>query len=123
MNALSNKDFTTHSIFKRQETDKKREYNQRVLEVEHGTFTPLVIGTNGGMGIECQMFIKNLADMIAIKQSEEYATVITWIRTKLAFEVLRSTILCVRGSRRTWSANRITSDFGLHAHDAGLVKL
>ena len=91
--------------------------------MEHGTFTPLVIGTNGGMGIECQMFIKNLADMIAIKQSEEYATVITWIRTKLAFEVLRSTILCVRGSRRTWSANRITSDFGLHAHDAGLVKL
>ena len=42
VNALSNKDFTTHSIFKRQETDKKREYNQRVLEVEHGTFTPLV---------------------------------------------------------------------------------
>ena len=29
---------------------KKREYNERILEVENGSFTPLVFGTNGGMG-------------------------------------------------------------------------
>ena len=34
-----------------QENEKKRKYNQRVLDVEMGTFTPLVFGTNGGMGI------------------------------------------------------------------------
>ena len=97
-------------------------YNQRILEVEHGTFTPLVIGTNGGMGKECQMFMKNLAEKLAIKQSEEYAYVMTWLRTKLSFEILRSTVLCVRGSRRPWNthARSLTDDFMLHVHEAGL---
>lgn len=40
----------------------KRKYQQRVLNVEMGTFTPLVFGTNGGMGIESQVFLKNLAN-------------------------------------------------------------
>jgi len=33
---------------------------QRVLDGEMGTFTPLVCGTNGGMGAECQLLLKNL---------------------------------------------------------------
>ena len=32
-------------------------YNQRVMDVEMGTFTPLVFGTNGGMGLDCQNFL------------------------------------------------------------------
>ncbi len=120
VNARSHKNRTTASLFKAQENDKKREYNARVLEVEHGTFTPLIIGTNGGMGAECQMFIKRLAEMLSSKQAEDYAATITWIRTKLSLEVLRSTVLCVRGSRRPWYKKQITDDFGLYAHDAGL---
>ena len=27
------------------------------MDVEHGTFTPFVLGTNGGMGKEVQMFL------------------------------------------------------------------
>ena len=119
VNALSHKDLSTDTVFKRQESEKKMQYNQRVIEVEHGTFTPLVIGTNGGMGSECAMFIKNLADKLAVKQSEEYSSTITWIRTKLSFEVLRSTVLCLRGSRRPWKTQpKISDDFGLHLHDA-----
>ena len=97
-------------------------YNQQILDVEHGTFTPLAIGKNGGMGYECQMFMKNLAEKLSIKQSEEYAYVMTWLRTKLSFEILRSTILCVRGSRRPWKTltKDITDDFMLHVHEAGL---
>ena len=33
------------------EKEKKRMYNRRVLEVENGTFTPLVFNVYGGMGI------------------------------------------------------------------------
>ena len=37
-----------------QEEEKKQKYQQRVLEVEMGlAFTPLVFGTNGGMGADC----------------------------------------------------------------------
>ena len=48
-----------------------------------GSFTPLVFGTNGGMGNECQRFLKHLADKIAQKDTE----------------LLRSVHACVRGSR------------------------
>ena len=37
-------------IFKKQEEEKKQKYQQRVLDVEMGSFTPLVFETNGGMG-------------------------------------------------------------------------
>ena len=43
----------THVTSQEHENAKKREYNEQVLEVEHGSFTPLVFGMNGGMGDEC----------------------------------------------------------------------
>ena len=52
----SNQGKYTATIFKEQENEKKRKYNQRVMDVEMGTFTPLVFGTNGGMGLDCQNF-------------------------------------------------------------------
>ena len=42
--------FETKVTFHRHEERKKRNYMERCLYVEHATFTPLVIGTNGGMG-------------------------------------------------------------------------
>ena len=88
---------TTFEVFKEQEDEKKREYLQRVLDVEMGSFTPLVFGTNGGMGNECQRFLKHLADKIAQKDTEPYSTVIAWLRTQISFELLRSVHACVRG--------------------------
>ena len=93
------------------------------MNVEHGTFTPLVIGTNGGMGVECSKFLANLAEMLSKKQNEEYSDVMGWLRTKLSFEVLRAAILCVRGSRRPWHRQdtvKISEDFGLRTIEAGL---
>ena len=34
---------------KKKKKKKKKKYQQRVLDVEMGSFTPLVFGTNGGM--------------------------------------------------------------------------
>ena len=78
---------TTSEVFKEQEDEKKRKYQQRVLDVEMGSFTPLVFGTNGGMGNECQRFLKHLADKIAQKDTEPYNTVIAWLRTQISFEL------------------------------------
>ena len=122
VNAKSQAHKSTASIFKKHEEIKKREYNERVMEVEHGTFTPLIIGTNGGMGEECQRFVKWLAELLALKQMESYASTVSWIRTKLSFEVIRSAVLGVRGSRTPWkrTSSFHTDDFGLLAHDAGI---
>ena len=37
-------------------------------EVEHAVFTPLVFSTSEGIGKECQMFYKRLADMLSHKR-------------------------------------------------------
>ena len=66
--------------------------------------------------------MKQLAELLALKQMESYVSTVSWIRTKLAFEVIRSAVLGVRGSRTSWrrAAASHTNDFGLLAHNAGL---
>ena len=66
------------------------------------------------------MFIKRLAVKIAAKQ-QDYAKVITWITTRLSFEILRSAVLCVRGSRRPWHKSCQSSDFGLLVSEAEIM--
>ena len=61
--------------YKRHEQTKKREYGQRVRDIERGVFTPLVLSTNGGMGQEASTFYKCLADMIAQKRKHIYPMV------------------------------------------------
>ena len=100
VNSRSKENKSTKEIFESQENEKKRQYNQRVIDVEHGTFTPLVFGTNGGFGEECGRFITKLAEKLSHKTDESYASIITWLRTKLSFSILKSVNMCVRGSRR-----------------------
>ena len=47
-NADSYKDLIPEQLYRQQEQKKKGKYATRVLEVEQGTFTPLVFSTTGG---------------------------------------------------------------------------
>ena len=100
MNAESQRDLPTAVIFHRHQQEKKRSYNQRCMEVENGTFTPLVFGTNGGVGSECSMFLATLAEKLSVVRGEDVNVTMEWLRAKLSFEVLRSALLCVRGSKK-----------------------
>ena len=71
MNAESQRDLSTAVIFHRHQQEKKRSYNQRCMEVENGTFTPLVFGTNGGVGSECSMFLATLAENSSVVRGED----------------------------------------------------
>ena len=79
VNSASNRYQSTESAFLKNENEKKRAYLQRVIEMEQGTFTPLVLGTNGGMGQECAVFIKHLAAKLAEKENDSYSLVITML--------------------------------------------
>ena len=103
INSKCNQGKRKSTIFKEQEEEKKRKYQQRVLDVEMGSFTPLVFGTNGGMGAYCNCFLKRLAEKLSEKNEELYHITVTWIRTLLSSEILRSVETCVRGSRTPWS--------------------
>ena len=76
----------------RDEKEKKREYNKRIMNIEPGTFTPLVFSVSGVLGKEC-------SEKIAKKFNESYEKVITVTRCKLSFIILRSALFCIRGSR------------------------
>ena len=79
-NAESYKDQEPQQIYPIHENDKKRLYSRRVLDVEHGAFTPLVFTTTGGMGKECIRYHSRLAQLIAAKKGEQYSQTISWIR-------------------------------------------
>lgn len=120
-NAESHKDLTIQQIYRKHEYEKKRLYANRVLEVEQGTFTPLVFTTTGGMADECKLFHSRLAELISIKEGEEYSTTISWIRSKVAFALLRSALLCLRCSRTTRRVplNIEQCDFEIEKEKAG----
>ena len=79
--------------------EEKRSYNQRVQEVERDVFTPLVFSTSGGMGRECTVFYRRMADLLSRKRDKPYSVKMGWLRCCLNFALLRSAILCIRGSR------------------------
>ena len=97
-------------------TEKKRQYTSRVLEVEQATFTPLVFSTTGGMAAECKRYHSRLAELLATKTGESYATTMSWIRARVSFALLRSALLCLRGWRtkrrsiqNCWTSVTLTS--------------
>jgi len=85
-------------IHQRHEKEKDK-YNQRVIDIEKSSFNPLVFTTSRGMTPECNRVNKRLAEKIAEKRRGPYASVITYIRTKLRFALLRSTLAAIRGFR------------------------
>lgn len=87
------------SLYQRQEKEKRRQYQQRVCEIERGSFTPLVFATSGGMGAAATVFYKRLAGLLATKRKADYGQTMAWIRATVSFSLIRSAILCLRGSR------------------------
>ena len=87
------------SCYRRHEQEKRRAYDQRVREIEHGCFSPLVFSTSGGMGPTDKVVYKKLASMIAVKHNQPYSHTLNWLRCRLGYSLLRSAIMCLRGSR------------------------
>ena len=51
------------------------------------------------MGREFLMFVRKLGQLISIKRKEELSVVTYGIRCKISFALLRSCLLCIRGTR------------------------
>ena len=73
----------------------------KVLNVENGNFTPLVLLTSGGMSKECKRFINRLANLQARRKgAQEYGDVVRVLRTKLRLALLKTTLIALRGHRK-----------------------
>ena len=80
------------------ESAKKRVYEQHILEVEHASFTPLVMSWASGFGREATSMYKRLASLLSTKWDQPYSKVMGWLHCQLSFSLLRSSILCIRGA-------------------------
>jgi hypothetical protein len=103
--APSNTTPTPSACYRRHEKEKQRAYEQRIREIEHASFTPIVLSTTGGMGPIATTFYKRLADRLASKWNSSYSQTIGWLRCRLSFSLLRSSILCIRGARSVLPRN------------------
>ena len=78
---------------------KKKEYNRRIIEVEKAVFTPLVFSTTGGMGSESNNFFKRIAEKTALRSGQKYHETISYFRKRLRFDLLKTTLITLRGNR------------------------
>ena len=46
----------------------------------------------------------SIAEPLALKKGDDYATTMSWIRAELSFAVLQSALLCLRRTRRKKSS-------------------
>ena len=85
--------------YERFETIRSAEYEERINKVDCGSFTPMVLSSSGGMGPRMSMALKTLAERIADKTNQRYSVTFALLRCRFVFCLLRSALICLRGSR------------------------
>ena len=104
--ARSNLGKSLESMLRSAESRKVREYRARILQVEHADFNPLVFSVCGGMGAQASVVLKRICQCISEKQNLHYSIVAGFMRVRISFALLRSALICLRGTRsKTRSLN------------------
>jgi len=93
---IDGKSSTLSAAYHKHEQEKHRTYKERVREVEHGYFTP---STSGGMGKPATVVYKHLANLLSIRSNVPYPLIMGWVCCTLNFSLLKSSIMCICGSR------------------------
>ena len=121
-NAPSYRCLKPSSCYNRAEKEKDRKYGDRVRQVEHASFTPLIFSVTGGTSKLTTAFLKRLAARLSEKRDTPYSVMMAWLRCRLGFSLLRSAILCLRGSRHSARRHVLDDDMEpcLAVHQSGL---
>ena len=112
-NSQSNAKKPLAAMYKAHENEKKTKYLHRIREIEKANFTPFVMSTTGGLAPEASCFVKRLASKISQKLSQPYSSVLSYTRRKLRFELLKTTLMALRGFRKSKSVQISDIDFNL----------
>ena len=111
---MKNRNTSIPYVYRRHEQHKKREYGDRVREVELASFTSLVFSTTGDMGREAVTFYRRLAELLSKRNTMTYSSTLAWLRCLLSFSLLRSVTMCIRGSRPiSYRSSDASPDLGL----------
>ena len=113
-------------IWQSKENQKRWAYNQRVVEVEHGSLIPLVLSATGGMGTAASICYKQIAVKLSVKSNTPYKMTMAWLRTNISFSLLCLAIQYIRsscsrnGRPQTETSSRCSSNAELVTVEAGL---
>ena len=102
------------SIYRDAEKSKMREYKARIIQVEHGDFTPLVFTTTGGMGPQSERALKKLTEQIAARRELPASVVAGWLRCRFSFALLRTSLICLRGTRTKKMVKKPNIELAVH---------
>ena len=97
-NSPSYRNTKVAACYKRQEQEKQRKYEQRIRQVEHESFTPIVFTRTGGCSHITTTYVKRLASLLAEKTDTPYSTTVNWVICRIGFALLRAAEMCLRGS-------------------------
>ena len=98
-NALSNMSAPVDKLLLRNETEKKTKYGSRIINTERASLIPLVFTTSATTAPECNKFHKRLANLIANKRKEQYSKVLSYIRIRISFSMLKFFLVSIHGVR------------------------
>ena len=84
------------------EKERLRNYSNKILQIEHGTFTPLAFSIYGNIGREYTKFYPKLVELLSDKCKQSKSLTINWLQTKVCFGLLKSCLLCLQGSRSVY---------------------
>ena len=83
------------------EAGKDRAYKERIEKVENATFIPLVFTSKGAKSRKTSRALSKIVTKIAVKRSQEKATVAKALSTDLSFIFLKMELACIRGHRKS----------------------
>ena len=85
--------------YRTHEQEKRRACDEQIWEVERACFSPLVFAASGGMGPIATTVYRRLASLLANKWGISYIRCLYWIRCRLCFSLLKSSVMCLRGNQ------------------------
>ena len=97
--AMSYSHLTPKECYERFETTRSAEYEERINKVDRGSLTPMVMSSSGGMGPRMTMALKQLATRTAERTNQRLSATFALLRSRFVFCLLRSALVCLRGSR------------------------
>ena len=110
-------------LFRQHENQKRGQYQERIVNVDGGSFTPLVFTTTGAAAPDSERCLRCLAGRLSQRDQRPYSSEMAWLRCRLSFALIRSAVMCVRGSRSRRGypvgGDRLLASIGgrINAHD------
>jgi len=95
--APSNSNAPSLEVHRRHERAKRREYDARI-QLENGSFCPLVFSSNGGVAPAAQAFLSHLSAVVEKQKGISRGVVASFMYTELSFSLARAFVACLRGT-------------------------